>query len=555
MFEFQLSMTLRRNIYLLFAVLVAIFLLLLCYSFLNNPLIFDDEPFFREGGPAALLSSGFSLTPRLWVYDSMAANIVYFSDKIVWLRLGNLFLHFCTALVIFGFIRNLLGSLDARDSLFLNVDFAAFISAFLFAIHPLAILTQGYLIQRTIICATLLGVLGLWMFWQGLCGRRWALWGSCFFVFLSLYAKEHAVMLPALCFLLWVLHRRSQLSISSGSREIFVVLLLQGVMALSVVLWARGMIGSAYEIKSEEVLSDEVFQPDGSLYVLSVLNQMGLFFKYLAVFILPRDNALGLDLRVPFPLSYSTWWAWAGLVAFISYGAAAFVLLLRGANKGGLGFALLFPWVMFATELASVRLQEPFVLYRSYLWAPGLFFALALGLRRLKKIYIVTLVPVFLVYFFGLSYDRLLAMSMPVLVWDEAVQYYEAQGDKPGLFGGYRVYYNLGVSYLDAGYIDAASKNIEKALELKPSYEYAYYQRGKILLLRGKPEDAKVEFEHAINLRPSYARPYVGMADAFKALGQTEESQRYLELGCGKGNQLACSRAYPKAPLMLAPKA
>lgn len=545
----------RRLVFLLLAILSAGLLWILCFSFLNNPLVFDDEPFFREGGPSTLLSMGFSLTPRLWVYDSMAASFTYISDKIIWLRVGNLILHGCTAWVLFGFVRQLLNSLESRSSFFLNTDTAAFVVAFLFAIHPLTILAQGYLIQRTIVCATLFGLLGLWAFWQGLCGKRWALWASCLCILLSLYAKEHAVMLPALCFLLWVLHRRSRLPASFGIGEVFSVLAVQAVFAVSVILWAKGVIGSAYELKAEEVLSDEAFQPDGSLYVLSVLNQMGLFFKYLSLLILPQGRTLGLDLRVPFPLGYGVWWAWAGLLAFVAYGLAAFTLLLRGASKGLLGFALLFPWVLFATELVSVRLQEPFVLYRSYLWIPGLFIALALGLRRLKKIYLVTLIPVFALYLFGLSYDRLTTLSEPLFVWKEAVDYYKAQGDTPGLFGGYRVYYNLGVTYLDAGFVDMALVNIDKVITMKPKYEYAYYQRGKIFLQRGKAEEAKLEFEHAISLKPTYARPYVGMADALKSLGQPEESQRYLELGCNQGSQLACERAHPKAPLMLAPKA
>jgi len=544
----------RRLFFLLLVVFSAGLLLILCFPFLNNPLVFDDEAFFGEGIPSSMLSMGFSLAPRLWVYHSMAASFVYLSDKIIWLRVENLILHGCTALVVFGLIRQLLNSLERRTSFFLSTDAAAFIVAFLFAVHPLAIQAQGYLVQRTIVCATLFGLLGLWAFWQGLCGRRWALWMSCLCIFFSLYAKEHAVMLPALCFLLWVLHRRSRLSVSFDTREVFTVLAVQGIFALSVVFWAKGLIGNAYELKSEEVLSDEAFQPNGSLYVLSVLNQMGLFFKYLSILILPQGSTMGLDLRVPFPLGYGVWWAWAGLVAFFAYGLAAFVLLLRGMSKGLLGFALLFPWVLFATELVSVRLQEPFVLYRSYLWIPGLFIALALGLRRLKKIYLVTLIPVFALYLFGLSYDRLMTLSAPVLLWNEAVQYYEGQGDKPGLFGGYRVYYNLGISYLNMGFVDLASENIEKAVALKPKYEYAHYQRGKIFLLRGKAAEAKLEFERAISLRPNYTTPYLGMADALRSLGQNDEAQHYLELGCNKGSQLACDRARPQTPLMLLPK-
>lgn len=36
----------RRLFFLLLAILSAGLLLILCFSFLNNPLVFDDEPFF-----------------------------------------------------------------------------------------------------------------------------------------------------------------------------------------------------------------------------------------------------------------------------------------------------------------------------------------------------------------------------------------------------------------------------------------------------------------------------------------------------------------------------
>ncbi len=274
------------------------------------------------GGPVEQLAKGISFSPRWWVYSTLTASFVYISDKVVWLRVENLIIHGCTALVLFGLIRELLRSLDRRQFLFLNTDTAAFIVAFLFSIHPLLIQTQGYLVQRTILCATFFGLLGLWSFWLGLEGKRWALWSSCFSILLSLYSKEHAVMVPALCFLLWVLHSRTRLLSPLASREIFLALLLQAIIAISVVLWSKGVIGNVYEVMSDEVLSDEPIQPQGSLYLLSVLNQMGLFFNYLSVLLLPRGDTMGLDLRVPFPLSYGVWWLWAGLLGFVTYGIA-----------------------------------------------------------------------------------------------------------------------------------------------------------------------------------------------------------------------------------------
>ncbi|WP_248747505.1 MULTISPECIES: tetratricopeptide repeat protein [unclassified Pseudomonas] len=545
----------RRSGFLFFTVLSAGLLLVLSFSFLNSALIFDDEPFFRADGPLSVIAKGFLWTPRWWVDYSMAASFVYISDKIISLRLENLFIHGLASLALFGLIRQLLNTLERSGIFSLKTDTAAFFATFIFAIHPLAIMTQGYLIQRTTVCATLFGLLGLWAFWQGLCGKRWALWISCVCILLSMYAKEHAVMLPVLCFLLWVLHHRSRLPSTLGAREIFSALAVQAIVSISVVLWLKGVIGQNYEMNSEELLRDELFKPQGSFYLLSLFNQMGLFFKYLSILILPQSSAMGLDLRVPFPLSYGVWWLWVGLVGFVAYGAAAFLLLIRGGSRGLFGFSLLFPWVLFATELASVRLQEPFVLYRSYLWVPGMFIALAMGVRRLKRFYLATLLPVFALYLSGLSYDRLMAISSPYFVWDDAARYLEAQGDTPGLYGGYRIYYNLGNAFFEAGFIEQALKEYDKSISLKPSYSYAYHQRGRAFFELKEFEKARLDFEQAIRLKPGYAKPYVGMAETLKALGRPEDAQRTLELGCSRGAQQVCDRAHPKPPLMLAPKA
>ena len=46
-------------------------------------------------------------------------------------------------------------------------------------------------------------------------------------------------------------------------------------------------------------------------------------------------------------------------------------LLLRGGIKGLFGLALLYPWLQ-PVKFPSIRVQEPFVLYRGYLSMPGM---------------------------------------------------------------------------------------------------------------------------------------------------------------------------------------
>lgn len=522
---------------------------LLSASFLDNPLVFDDEYFFLQDAPQAFFSEGFALYPRWWVYESLAATFVWLGSDLLWLRLGNLALHIATALVLFGFVRQLLRDLDKRNDLRLGAEVAALLAACVFLIHPLTIFTQSYLIQRTIVCACLFGLLGLWLFWRGLNGSRWALWGSCLCMLLAMYAKEHAVMLPVLACVLAVLHKRSGLACRFTLRELFAVLAVQSLISFSVVLLVKGVIGTPYEVMTQEVLDDELLIPQGSLYLLSVLNQMGLFFNYLAVAVFPQASAMGIDLRVPFPLEYAVWWLWTGLFGFLAYGVGAGWLLFRGGSKGLLGFALLFPWVLFATELAAVRLQEPFALYRTYLWVPGLCIALALGLRRLKPFYLFTLTPFFAVYLLGLSYDRLTTMAEPWSVWSEAAERLEANAGKPGVFGGYRIYYNLGNAYYRLGLPDLAMESYAKAIAQKPRYGYAYHQLGIIYLDSREWGKAFEEFERAIALAPGHFKSYLAQAEVMQALGKPEKARLYLQTACMKGSRVACDRARGAQPV------
>lgn len=522
---------------------------LLCISFLDNPLVFDDEYFFLLGAPQAFFSRGFALYPRWWVYESLAGTFVLMGSDLLWLRLGNLALHIFTALALFGFIRQLLLDLDKHDGLRLGASAAALLAACVFLLHPLTIFTQAYLIQRTILCACLFGLLGLWLFWRGLNGSRRALWGSSLCMLLAIFAKEHAVMLPVLALVLAVLHRRSGLPCRFSLRELLAVLCVQALISLAAVLMVKGVIGSPYEAMTQEVLDDELLIPQGSLYLLSVLNQVGLFFNYQAIAIFPQASAMGIDLRVPFPLTYAVWWLWAGLLGFLVYGVGAIWLLLRGGSKGLLGFALVFPWILFATELAAVRLQEPFVLYRSYLWVPGLCIALALGLRRLKPFYLYTLAPVFAVYLLGLSYDRLTTLAAPWSLWTEAAERLEASAGKPGVFGGYRIYYNQGNAYYHLDLPDLALESYAKAIAQKPRYGYAYHQRGVIYLEAREWEKAREQFDKAIELTPGNFKSYLGQAQVMQALGEPEKAQGFLQTACMKGSPVACEKAQIAQPV------
>lgn len=520
-----------------FFLLVLVGVLALCWPFLENPLFFDDQNFFIPGNPEKIFADGVQVAPRWWVLQSMAATFVLMGDGLFWLRLGNLAAHMGTALALFFLVRRLLLDLDLRPSCWLRAQGAAFWVAVFFAVHPLAMLAQGYLIQRTILCATLFLLLSLLFFWRGLSGSKSGMLLACCFAALSMYAKEHAVMLPFCSLLLVVLHWRSSLSKSFLTWQVAVVLLVQLSLAVLVVLQLKGLVGQPYEMMLAEVLEDQVDIPAGLVYPLSFLNQAGLFFKYGIMWLLPSPGWVSIDVRDAFPLTFYSWTLWVGLFGFLSYVSAAVFFLWRGGRFGLLGFAALVPAVLFVTEFSVVRMQEPFVLYRSYLWAPFLFLSLAVFFRAAERKLLIILLPVLLLFLVGLSFARLSTLAQPIFVWEEAAELLERQAKADGqvVLGAYRIYFNLGNQFFHADMLERAEENYNKALFVKPNYAYARYQLGVINLRRKNWAQARAEFEAAISLRPKEGNFYVALAKAFDGLGLMGESANALRLACANG--------------------
>lgn len=524
---------------------LSLILISLCAKFLGNPLIFDDQYFFMAGAPEQYFADGFKAFPRWWVYETLAATFVFFGSDMFWLRLGNLAAHMASVLALYFLTRRIFIDLDGRQTEFMSAETGAFIAAMFFAVHPLAIFTQAYLIQRTIVCATLFSLLTWSFFWRGLAGSRLALWGSCLFFLVALFAKEHAVMVPWVSLLFLILYRSSGLKLGISLKEAWGALLVQAAISMFIILQLKGILGQPYEIMTFEVLEGQA--PSSlsmeNLYPLSVLNQAGLFFKYLMLWLLPYSTWVSIDMREVFPVSFQAWTLWAGFLAFILYAVTCIALLFRGGVIGLIGLALLAPCVLFFTEFSAARFQEPFVLYRSYLWMPSLFIVLALGLRRLTKNLVFVLIPLFFAYFLALSFDRLATFSHPYRVWNEAAFLLEKNPRASEVFGAYRIYYNRGNAELQAGMIEDAIADFDRVIKIQPNYAHAYHQRGVIYFNQKDWVNAQEQFEKAIRLLPTNIKSYLGLAEVFAATGQIEEAANALRAACAQGSEYACKKS------------
>src|SRR5688500_15611472 len=355
--------------------------LALYWGSLRHPLVFDDHQ-LRDYALRTFYDEAASRLGLRWLADASFGWIyAAFGRNLLWQRLANVLLHACVAALLFGFLARLFRAvLDDPRSRWL-----ALAGALLFLLHPVAVYGVAYLIERSIVMATLFSVLALWLVLDGML-RRWGRWDAIAAVayVLAVSSKEHAVMLPAVAAALVLLAGGLSLEIARRLAWAFALFAAVGV---AVVLRLRGVVGAAYEPFASDVfahLGSASGEFDVALsYPLSVLNQATLFFRYLATWLLPWPGWMSIDVRIAFPQELLDWPYTAGFLAWLAYPVAATWLLLKRGRLGLLGFGLLYPWLYALTEVVAVRVQEPYVLYRSYLWmsgVPAILPALAGGL-------------------------------------------------------------------------------------------------------------------------------------------------------------------------------
>ncbi|MGH8641830.1 MAG: hypothetical protein ACRET6_08955, partial [Burkholderiales bacterium] len=258
----------------------------------------------------------------------------------------------------------------------------------------------------------------------------------------------------------------------------------------------------------------------------SAVTQAGLFFRYLALWLFPHTGAMSFDWRIDFASQWPPAIAALAVIGFAGYGLLGARLIARGGTAGVAGFGMLFPWILFCTELVTVRFQEPFVLYRSYLWAPGLMVLLALALARLPARAAAVFALFALPLLFCQAHDRLQTFASGIALWEDAV----AKHPRQAIPGGSRALYYLSREYLSAGRPEQAAKIAERCLEDYPATYDCHYGRAEVHLRRREVSEALPHLAHAVALRPErgVARHKLGLA--LEYLGCFEEAKEQYRL-------------------------
>ena len=496
----------KRQLVIGFSVIL-LFLSITYFIGIKNALIFDDslllEDGFRQtyGGFIRLTQRFFSYGSFFWV-EALVGE-VWWKQRVL-----NLALHFATTLMLFQFYRTLTGFIrdeslatqapsPEKSPIMLNRDLVVLVGVAFFALNPVAVYAVAYLIQRSILMATLGVVLGLWLFARALISGQKKFFALAFLAYVAaLAAKEHALLAPLCALPLYIFIRRPTVRqmLRIGALGVGLTVVAGGLFAL---LYGQ-IVGTAFDEFSKAFLTQlEGLSPgiNERAWPLSILNQMHLFIQYGWRWLLPLPGALSIDLRPPFPLTFFSYPHALGALAYLVILFFGGWALLRWRDaRSLLGLSLLMAIILHGTEFATVWVQDPFVLYRSYLWAiamPGLLIALLYELST-RTLLVGGFIAATLLT--AGSVERILSLASPISAWGDAIS---KLADDPRSVGRWRPYLNRGEAYMEREMYEAALRDFSAADQLGDPAQYGQFNRGVALYMLKKPALAIEAFNRA----------------------------------------------------------
>lgn len=515
-----------RFMTLLYALALAAGIAVLYTFGINNQLVFDDGrltdgTIFGEYGSLLQLKSRLlSYGSFVWIQDILGEG--WWKQRIF-----NMGLHIATALALYALVLQLLQRTQWEDDTRNAPDFpsslraAARVGVALWAFNPVAVYAVAYLIQRSILMASLFVALACLSFVRALIGGqvRWHGLAIVCYV-LAVAAKEHAVTAILLVVPLYVFVQRPSLQ-----RVLRMAGISAAVMAgMGALLYSRygSIVGTVFDETSRAyAVQLEQQQPGISkqLYSLSIINQASLFFRYGLLWFLPYVGWMSIDIRPAFPL---TFWGWhlVGALAWVSTLAVGVWLVLRRSDIWGLvGLCLLMPCLLFLTEFTTVWLQDPFVLYRSYLWALPIPVLLALPLVGVsnKAVYAISLMVV--VLFAALSFDRISSLQTPATTWTDASEKIDRQAPANAV-GRWRPLINLGAEAQEQGNYSEALRLFSQAEALGEPLGSARFNMGVSLQQLKQHPQALENFAQAEAKGFTEAALYYQRGESQYALGR-----------------------------------
>jgi tetratricopeptide (TPR) repeat protein len=486
--------------------LLIIGLLVIYLPGLRGELIFDDQR-LADGTIFGSYGSLSEIKQRLLSYGSFVWIHELLGEGWWIQRIVNLLLHLCVTLCLYLLIRILVDQVhwpDEEDKpdpsrLARSKDAAVGFGVLVFAFNPVSVYAVAYLVQRSIVMATLFSVVCLYLTARAAQGGGFGfLLGAAIAYGAALFSKEHAVMLPLVALAVFLIVRRPSL------REVWLTaggaLLLFLAGAGFLVTRYEAIVGKAFDAASQAYVTQLAALSPGiedKVFLLSIVNQAWLFIRYGLLWFLPYVGWMSIDLRPAFPLSVTSFPHVLGLPLYLGMAIGSVFLMVRfGDWRRILGLGLFAPIALFATEFATVWIQDPFVLYRSYLWAIGVpILATMLFIGTQPRTIAITALVIGSILG-ALALERVLSLKTESVAWVDAAGKVDMKAPANAV-GRWRPVMNRGNEYFKRGLLTLALADYDAASRLGDPTGLVDYHRGIALQQVGRFEDALIAFSRA----------------------------------------------------------
>lgn len=506
--------------------------------YVDNPFVFDDgNIFFSELLTQAAIEP-WQIGPRGlpyftlgWVQTQIGAMAAH--------RLVGLALHVAVSWQLYRFLESLFGEdvtprlPRARWSPAPAHWVAAWV-AFAFLLHPVAVYAAGYLVQRTTVMATLFTLMGLRNLYAGLrTGSATATAQAALFATLAILCKEHAVVVPFASLALLVMFGRPT---KVHARLAGMYLLLCVPAILYALRYGGHAIGHAYEPGlaelEAEVHSLPSFSSGRERWLLSALNQAQLFFSYPFQWWWPNTAKMSVDLRIDFLQLHESPWAWLAPVLIGGLLGLAAWSAWRWPRARPAAFGLFFVAALYVVEMGTVRLQEPYVLYRSYTWAIGYAAVAASLLALAPRRALLAAGSLMLALLVVQARDRLESFSSRAALWEDAA----AKLASHHVAGASRILFNRGDERFRQGNLDGAMSDINEAITLAPTNASFRIARAQTLLRMNQPEAALADLAEAQKRKPEDPQLWFVKSHVLRVLGDLRAADDALARAAASGH-------------------
>lgn len=500
---------------------------------IDAPFVFDDSativenPSIRRLWP---LADGGPLDPppanpvhaRPLVNLSFAVNYHFGGLDPTGYRLANLAIHLLSALLVWNIVASTL-RLDYFAGRFTRqASVLGFATAFVWAVHPLAIESVVYVTQRTelMMAFCYLGTLALALrYWSAV--RRWerSMWlvAAALTCAAGMLSKEMMASAPAMV----LLYERTFLAGSfrdalRRSWPLYLALAAAWIPLLLLMLTGPTTPESGFGL--------------GVPAHVWWLTQTKVLLLYLRLAVWPWP--LVIHYQIPYLTTIAASWPW--LLATMVLAAAAVVLSWK---RTAAGYVLVWLFAVLSPTLVIPLVNEIAAERRMYLPLAALAALAVVGLFAMFQIVIarsiqpwsrtlLTATAALLLIGLTASYVRLdrlrlAAFASERALWEDAAKH---EPDDP------LVRVNLGIALVQAGESAAAIEQFSEAVRLDPNSFRAHYNLARALEADARPADALEHYQAALAINPHHAASQNNLGRLLASTGRTLDAlEHYRE--------------------------